>query len=365
MNRKSARFRAVDVLLIAMMILPLVAGMALKILTTPASEGIEISGARIYFTIPMPVQDLPITESQVNSWLVMISILGLCLYLVHGITVKPGSRRQLVAEWIVEKTNGLVRENMGKRFMGFAPFVAGIMALSAFSSLMSLVGLRPPTSDMNVVAGWAILVFVLITHYKLQGGLGPYVKGFFAGSLCAAGTEQAAAGLAARRAGKLPPAAGRSSGRFVAVLRYFQRPDAGVHLRHADHAVYRYGCPRGGISRRPCQKQRREAHLSTHAANKEDSVMELAIGIILAGCAIGAGLALIAGIGPGIGEGNAVAKACEAIGRQPECKSAVTSTMIMGCAIAETTGLYGLVIGILLIFVAPNLFVNILLKAIG
>ena len=69
--------------------------------------------------------------------------------------------------------------------------------------------------------------------------------------------------------------------------------------------------------------------------------MELAIGIILAGCAIGAGLALIAGIGPGIGEGNAVAKACEAIGRQPECKSAVTSTMIMGCAIAETTGLYG------------------------
>ena len=95
--------------------------------------------------------------------------------------------------------------------------------------------------------------------------------------------------------------------------------------------------------------------------------MELAIGIILAGCAIGAGLALIAGIGPGIGEGNAVAKACEAIGRQPECKSAVTSTttMLMGCAVAETTGLYGLVIGILLIFVAPNLFVNILLKAIG
>ncbi|MBQ9197807.1 MAG: ATP synthase F0 subunit C [Clostridia bacterium] len=87
-------------------------------------------------------------------------------------------------------------------------------------------------------------------------------------------------------------------------------------------------------------------------------MIELAIGIILAGCAIGAGLALIAGIGPGIGEGNAVARACEAIGRQPESRGAVTSTMIMGCAIAETTGLYGLVIGILLIFVAPNLFIN-------
>ena len=89
-------------------------------------------------------------------------------------------------------------------------------------------------------------------------------------------------------------------------------------------------------------------------------MIELAIGIILAGCGIGAGLALIAGIGPGIGEGNAVARACEAIGRQPESRGAVTSTMIMGCAIAETTGLYGLVIGIMLIFVAPGIFSGVL-----
>ena len=90
--------------------------------------------------------------------------------------------------------------------------------------------------------------------------------------------------------------------------------------------------------------------------------MELAIGLILGACALGAGMAMIAGIGPGIGEGNAVAKACEAIGRQPECKGDVTTTMLMGCAIAETTGLYALVIAILLIFVAPNLLVNILVK---
>ena len=94
-------------------------------------------------------------------------------------------------------------------------------------------------------------------------------------------------------------------------------------------------------------------------------MLELAIGIILAGCAIGAGLALIAGIGPGIGEGNAVSKACEAIGRQPESKGAVTSTMIMGCAISETTGIYSLVVAILLIFVAPNIMVNVLKNALS
>ena len=94
-------------------------------------------------------------------------------------------------------------------------------------------------------------------------------------------------------------------------------------------------------------------------------MLELAIGFILGCCALGAGVAMIAGIGPGIGEGNAVAKACEAIGRQPESKGSVTSTMLMGCAIAETTGLYALVIAILLLFVAPNTLVNLLVNTIG
>ena len=86
----------------------------------------------------------------------------------------------------------------------------------------------------------------------------------------------------------------------------------------------------------------------------------LAKGIALAGCAIGSGLALIAGVGPGIGEGNAVARACEAIGRHPECKSDVTSTMILGIALSETTGIYGFVTGLLLIFFAPGQFMKFL-----
>lgn len=94
--------------------------------------------------------------------------------------------------------------------------------------------------------------------------------------------------------------------------------------------------------------------------------MEIAIGIILGCCALGAGICMgIGAIGPGVGEGHAVANACEAIGRQPESKSAVTSTMVMGCAIAETTGIYSLVIAILLIFAAPGIMVGILKSAIG
>ena len=85
----------------------------------------------------------------------------------------------------------------------------------------------------------------------------------------------------------------------------------------------------------------------------ETAAMLNAKATIMAGCAVGAGLALIAGIGPGIGEGYAVGKACEAIGRQPECKGTVQSTMLLGCAVAETTGIYGFIVALLLMFANP------------
>ena len=86
----------------------------------------------------------------------------------------------------------------------------------------------------------------------------------------------------------------------------------------------------------------------------------IAVAIILGCCALGAGAAMIAGIGPGIGEGNCAARACEVIGRQPESKGDVTSTMILGIALSETTGIYGFVTGLLLIFFAPGQFMNYL-----
>ena len=178
MNTKTRRFAVVDILLLIATLLPLVGGILLNVLTKPPSNGIEISGARVFFTIPMPVQDLPITESQINSWLVILSVLFLCFYLTHGILAGVKTRRQLLLEWIVEKSEAMVKDNMGDFFSGFTPFVAAILALSAFSSLLTLLGMYPPTSDLNVVAGWAILVFGLITYYKFKAGPLQYLKGF-------------------------------------------------------------------------------------------------------------------------------------------------------------------------------------------
>ena len=75
--------------------------------------------------------------------------------------------------------------------------------------------------------------------------------------------------------------------------------------------------------------------------------------LIKACSAIGAGLAVIAGIGPGVGQGIAAGLAANAVGRNPGAKSEITSTMLLGQAVAETTGLYGLFVALMLLFVKP------------
>ena len=175
-------FRILDIFYIVMAILPLVFGIVLDILTTPAAgKGVSIAGARIYCDIDIASGnffDIIISEAQVNSVLVILTILFVCLYLTHGLKEKIELKRQHIAEIIVEKVDSLVGENMGSEFSGFPPFIIGIMALSGLSSLLSLIGLYPPTSDINIVGGWAILVFAIITYYKLKCGPIYYAKGF-------------------------------------------------------------------------------------------------------------------------------------------------------------------------------------------
>jgi F-type H+-transporting ATPase subunit c len=65
--------------------------------------------------------------------------------------------------------------------------------------------------------------------------------------------------------------------------------------------------------------------------------------------AIGAGLAALTGIGAGVGIGIATSKATDAIARQPEAEGKITKALLLGCALAEATSIYGLVVAILLI----------------
>lgn len=181
-NKKSVGFILLDIFYITMAILPLGVGILLKLISTPPSDGgVTISGARVFWHIDISSSnflDIFITEAQINSVLVIITILFVCLFLTHGLKQKIWLKRQHLAEIIIEKVDSMVADNMGEPFKAFPPFIIAIMALSAFSSLITLLGLFPPTSDINIVGGWAILVFIIITYYKMKCGLGYYIGGF-------------------------------------------------------------------------------------------------------------------------------------------------------------------------------------------
>jgi F-type H+-transporting ATPase subunit c len=74
--------------------------------------------------------------------------------------------------------------------------------------------------------------------------------------------------------------------------------------------------------------------------------------IVKAAAFLGAGIAMgLGAIGPGVGEGICAAKACEAIGKNPDEAGLLTRTMLVGQAVSESTGIYSLVIALLLLFV--------------
>lgn len=139
---------------------------------------VDITGARIYWTIPI-LGGIPITETIVNTMLVTLFVIGMCIFLTRNLTVRAASKRQVVAEFLVETAQNFVNGNMGERFAYYGPFVAALFASSILGSLLSLLGMFPPTSDLSTTGAWALMVFVLITYTKIKtGGLGGYLKGF-------------------------------------------------------------------------------------------------------------------------------------------------------------------------------------------
>lgn len=143
---------------------------------------LDISGARILYTFPFdfPVLGkLQLSETIVVSWLVMLLITGFCIWLTRDLKVENISKRQALAEFLVEKANSFVIGNMGEKFRYFIPFVAALFVTSVVSNLISLVGLRSPTADLSTEAAWAVIVFIMITAQKIKaGGVGGYLKGF-------------------------------------------------------------------------------------------------------------------------------------------------------------------------------------------
>ena len=142
---------------------------------------LSINGAKIIATI----EDVPlfgtiqITQTLIVSWLLLIVISVLCIWLGHGLNVTNISRKQAVAEIAATSLIKFVRGNMGTGFDHYIPLIGTIFITSVVSNLISLLGIWSPTADLMTELAWALVVFVLITYHKIKSsGIGGYLKGF-------------------------------------------------------------------------------------------------------------------------------------------------------------------------------------------
>ena len=142
---------------------------------------ISINGAKVIAEI----QNVPLfgtvqlTQTLAVSWLVMILLSALLIWLGSGLKVTNISRKQAVAEIGATALLNFVRGNMGKEFDHYIPLVGTIFITSVISNLISLFGLWSPTADLMTELAWALVVFVLITYHKIKAsGIGGYLKGF-------------------------------------------------------------------------------------------------------------------------------------------------------------------------------------------
>jgi len=142
---------------------------------------VSINGAKIIATFEnVPVLGtVQLTQTLVVSWLVMLIISALCIWLGSGLKVTGISRKQAVAEIAASSLLGFVRGNMGTEFDRYIPLIGTIFVTSVVSNLISLLGLWSPTADLMTELAWALVVFVLITYHKIKAaGIGSYLKGF-------------------------------------------------------------------------------------------------------------------------------------------------------------------------------------------
>lgn len=132
-----------------------------------------LEGPKTVFT----VFGLPITESVVNTWIVMAVLVVLALIFRRNLKLYP-DKKQNIAEIIVEALDGLVTSTMGAKNKNFMPFIGTVFLLIAFSNILGIFGLRPPTADFSVTFAYGIVTFFCIHFFALKAKGWSYIKGF-------------------------------------------------------------------------------------------------------------------------------------------------------------------------------------------
>lgn len=134
-------------------------------------------GPEIIWVIPIG-DGIAVTQTVTTTWFIMgLLILGAFL-LTRKMSLVP-SKKQAVAEILVDGIYNLTETTMGKKFKHFAPYVGTLLLFVGIANISGLLGLRPPTADLNTTLGLALMTFIIIHFTGVKSkGLGGYLKGF-------------------------------------------------------------------------------------------------------------------------------------------------------------------------------------------
>ena len=137
-----------------------------------------MNGPEILFYIPL-FGGLPVTETLVNSWIVMAFLIVLSLWLTHDMKKQHISKKQVVVETGVKMLYQLVGDTMGEDRLYFTPYIGTLFLFTLCANLMGLLTFRSPTADLNTTAAFAIIFFGLVQVFSIKAnGLKNRIKGF-------------------------------------------------------------------------------------------------------------------------------------------------------------------------------------------
>ncbi len=142
-------------------------------------DNFSIEGPRIVFRLTFGGLTLNITETLFNSWIVMIIISALVIWLGSNLKRVPTTKRQAVAEMAVNFMNKFVDENLGTGLRKYyAPYLTAIFIFILLGSLIGLLGFRAVPSDISFTGSLAAMTFAMILYNKIKyNGIGGYLKG--------------------------------------------------------------------------------------------------------------------------------------------------------------------------------------------
>lgn len=118
-----------------------------------------------------------LTNTVISTWIIMVILVLISIFITRNLKEVPEGKQNF-AETIVDGINGLVIQTMGKDKLFFAPYMGTLLMYLAFANLSGLLGMRPPTADLNTTFSLSLMTFFMTQYYGMKSKKLGYLKGF-------------------------------------------------------------------------------------------------------------------------------------------------------------------------------------------